>query len=786
MTEIKLPYAKCYECPLAGADGPVAGWGSPEAEVIFVGEAPGMNEIEEGIPFVGQSGQLLDAMLDEVGIPLPETLMYKTNVVACRPPNNRTPTQQEIRCCAPRLRNELAQHKSRKIVSMGRTSHGFFGIPFQPGAVFKWNDFVVMPTWHPAYVLRDPSQADLFKKTMERAAHGPWEYEIIPKPALVQPKTVEDLVQVLSRCPDNAWVAFDIETANVQWYDTVDRKADVILMLQLAWKESFATIISDELLYDHVDEVTPILNEFFARVKTCAHNGKFDTVFQQHHLDVRIRLDFDTFLAHYVLNENIAHGLKGLASLELGMVDYEADTIQPYLRTRNDDYSKVPFNVLAEYGAWDVVVTLRLRGMYEEQLCKNGQYERPFLRPIMESARLFHYTELRGMQVDQEQIKWLHKQFGQEVDTLIERIRDAASKPELNPRSPQQLAVIFYDELGFPPAKVRGAGPRSTNKETLQKLSGRHPMIAPLQEFRRIDKMWGTYVKNISRYMSPLGRVHADFRIPGTEVGRISVADPPLQTIPRPSDYYGSMIRSAFIGAPGMVLIVCDYSQAELRVYACETGDPFLLDVYMHNRDLHSEVAIGMFGEDYTYEQRMQTKMFNFSYIYGGNEYSFAKDAGLNISIAKQFVRDYNNLMPVALEWKKEQFKRLLRDGYVETVFHRRRHFPLITQSNREDARKACVHMPIASTANDMTMLSGIEIQRQLPEFDVKRVHEIPGVVLEVHDSVIVECPKNEAEDVAKMMQQTMEKIASEVYPQLPWKADADIGERWAEPLPHP
>jgi len=210
------------------------------------------------------------------------------------------------------------------------------------------------------------------------------------------------------------------------------------------------------------------------------------------------------------------------------------------------------------------------------------------------------------------------------------------------------------------------------------------------------------------------------------------------------------------------------------------------LKVYRDGRDLHSEVAIGMYGEAFTKEQRVQCKMFNFSYLYGGNEYSFAKDAGLDIAVAKRFVRDYNNLMPEGLAWKREQFAKLKRDGYVQTRFGRRRHFPLLVSSNMDEARKACVHMPIASTANDLTLLSGIAIQKQLPEFNMQRLHEIPGVVLEVHDSVIVECPENEAEEVAQLMKDTMTKIAVDVYPQIPWVADADVSKRWAEPLPHP
>jgi DNA polymerase-1 len=224
-----------------------------------------------------------------------------------------------------------------------------------------------------------------------------------------------------------------------------------------------------------------------------------------------------------------------------------------------------------------------------------------------------------------------------------------------------------------------------------------------------------------------------------------------------------------------MVLVVADYSQAELRVFACISGELFLVGVYKDDRDLHTEVTVAMFGDGYTKEQRVQCKMFNFSYLYGGTEYSFAMDAGLNVDVARQFVQRYNELMPTGLAWKREQLRLARTQGYVETRFGRKRRFPFITQETLDDARKACVHMPCASSASDLTLLSAISLENA-------GVH----VVLTVHDSVIAECRYEDSKEISELMVSTMQRMGDKYFPEVPWKVDVSVRQRWAEPLPHP
>lgn len=757
------------------AHGPV------DAFLIVIGEAPGANEEIEGIPFVGQSGQLLDAAIQEgSGHAYSIADVYRTNVVACRPDNNREPSYLEEQCCRPRLLAELARCSANRVLALGNSAHGAMGVEnLARGVVYERDSRLVIPLYHPAYILRSPGDASEFLAQVKLGVKEDLSINPILWPQIQWMTSVAELKAALSEVEDGASVAFDIETDQIQWYDKPGAPANPILMMQLNWCDEFSIIIDDEMLYD-VDGVIPTLQEFFNRVSLCGHNSKFDAVFLEAQLGLKAYQDFDTMLAHYALDETLPHGLKPIATMEFGIPDYEEATIKPYLKSKNDHYSKVPPEVLAKYGGMDVLVTRKLRDVFYERLVEEGLYLNPFVNVLMRAANGLAPIQMRGMLVDQEALSRVHDAFQIKIDELEAQIRGMAEWPDLNVRSTHQMAELLYDRLGLPTQRGRKIkNPRSTSKDVLFKLAGAHPVIPIISEYRRVAKLQSAYVDNLTDFVGIDGRVHADFKIPGTEVGRLSVADPALQTIPRAGDYYGALIRSLFVARPGYRIVVADYSQAELRVFAAISGEPFLIRVYQEGRDLHTEVALAMYGNHYTKEQRVLCKMFNFSYLYGGNEHSFAHDSGLNIEVARNFVHKYNDLMPVGLQFKKDQFALLKRQGYVSTVFGRRRHFPLITGGeggNADEARKASVHQPCAGTASDLCLLSALDAQDKGID-----------VVLVVHDSVIAECREDLAEEQAEEIRSIMVANGNKYLPQVAWKADIDrrkdgtIGTRWVE-----
>jgi len=764
----KHPLAQCEHCTLRN-EKYVPSTLPADAELTIVGEAPGEEEAARGAPFVGASGRLLRKLIEREG-GTPAAVAF-TNVVSCRPPSNRTPTPDEILCCRPRLESELGT----KVLALGNTAaQALLGednvkIGAKRGVWHKRGDANVRVGWHPAYVLRKASELEGLSSDIHHALLGDVHSRRAPEVVFEVIDSPQRLQAVLDSVADNAVVAFDIETNQLQSFDRPASKADPILMLAFATSATQAYIVGDVMLYDE-PIVAGLIQQAFSRFRLVGHNSKFDVVFLMAQLDIHLRVTYDTMLAHYTLNEMRGiHGLKELAKSMLGYEDYEAERVQQYLTSRNDQYGKVPFNDLAEYAAMDVCCTMELWTIFERRLKATGMWEKPFLETLMPASHALAMMEYWGIAVDVPALTAASAELEKEMEIAKADLEKIAGHP-VNPASPKQLAALFYDELRFPLPRGRKMVERSTNKEAMAQMP-KHPATAALTGYRRPQKIKSSYVDNLLEVADVEGRVHTNFMLHGTETGRLSARDPALQTIPREStDRYGSMIRKAFIAPPGRKLVVCDYSSAELRVLAALSGEPFLIDVYENDRDLHSEAAKKLFGPNYTKEHRMWCKMLNFSYAYGGNEHSFAEGTGMPLETAREIVRGYDRNMPVARAWKAAQFEKARRQGYIDSVFGRRRRFPIIDNMTLEDVRKGSVNMPVQSAASDLTLHSCID----LIALGFKPV-------LTVHDSIIVECLEESAADTAEIARQTMVRWGERTFPNVKWKVDADVVNRWGE-----
>jgi len=298
--------------------------------------------------------------------------------------------------------------------------------------------------------------------------------------------------------------------------------------------------------------------------------------------------------------------------------------------------------------------------------------------------------------------------------------------------------------------------------------SALHHFIKLLKEYKRISKLHSSYIKSILEYVDLNDRVHPSFMIHGTETGRLSVKDPALQTMPRASDPMAAGIKSCLTARKGFTLILADYSQAELRMFAHVSQEPFLLGVYNRGEDLHSSVAKAMFGEKYTKEQRTLCKTFNFAYLYGGGANSLDGIVGLDRHMAAEFVERYNANMQVAAKWKQNQFAIALKQGYVSSIFNRRRRFPIITEEAKYEIKQACTNMPIQSAASDLTCMAAIKLTEA--GYDV---------VMLIHDSVIVEIEEDKAELAANVVKSTMIEVGETYAPSVKWDADVEISKRW-------
>lgn len=783
----KIALARCDECPLQAR--PFCPPYIPkDAEIVFIGEAPGANEVQEGKPFVGQSGKLLGAVCTELGRDIDKA--HRTNVVLCRPEGNREPTVEEADCCADRLSFELVQAQPPTLVALGKTAAESLieGYTMQQrGTWFKWGGKDVIATWHPAYVLRKPSEVSALQRDIRMAYDGPREnVEVIfTAPEYEVIRSADELDQTLVKYAGE--VTYDLETNNVVWYDRPDNPANSILMMQLAFESSChkAFIIPDDVLYDD-PRTAQVLREMFYTRHTVGHNAQFDNIFLRHQLGVHnAHVDFDTICAKYCLDEMPPHGLKPVVFNRYGLPDYEKELVQTHLRSRNDEYSKVPFEDLAQYGAWDVIATRTLANDLRKELIDEGLFVWPFNAILMPAQELLTTMELRGVMVDVPYLRQVQEYLANEMDRLTHEMRSMVNVQDLNPNSTDQLAWVLWDMLGLPintKTRVYKKTPRSTaaeavehlatyNPKTHARLREGHPFVDLLMEYRRVAKMQSAYVNNTLDFVDVNGRVHPSGKVFGTEIGRLSFSDPAIQTIPRPGDKYGAMVRGAFIPSPGNKFAMADFSQGELRMFAALSGAEFLLDAYRNDRDIHGEVASIFYGEDYTKEHRVHAKMFDFAYIYGGNEYSFSRDAGMPLSVATNLVRKFDEAIPEGAAYRKNQFRLMVDKGYVETRFGRRRRAPLITQENVDEIRKESVHFTVASSTHDLTLLAAIQLEDE----------GIP-VVMEIHDSIIGDVPANDAEGAARRIGEVMQEKANKWFPEVVWKTDAEAKSRWSEP----
>lgn len=793
----KHPAAVCERCPLRG-EVMVPSFGPDDPDYIFVGEAPGQEEVGYGKPFVGWSGRVLRSGLEQVGIDAERS--WFTNAALCHPPDNKINEYSEaLSCCLPRLAEEIEAHPSAPyVVAVGKSgAESCMSLIGQPRNVTitrergSWKRPTAQArvqrdlfmTVHPAFVLRTPSLFSVFVNDLRRATQGPTDNPLQHAPKVIRPSTRAELAEELALIPDGAWVSFDIETEQTTYFDRPGRPASQVLMIAICYDIGSAIIVPSSYYRLRGDlppdfecvledqEVTEMVSSMFDRVQLCAHNGKFDSLFLLQK-PYRPRVDFDTMLAHYALVEiRGTHGLKQLATDRYGVDDYEEALIKRYLKSQNDNYGKIPYMPFSAYAAWDVAITLQLRADLQAELERQGLYEWPFKNVLMPASECLTQVENNGILLDVPYMEHWKTVMEGEQETYLRELREMSGYPELNPNSTRQLARIIYDDLGFKPYEGKFVPYRSTNKRAFELVGAglsSHPFVKKLQQFRRVTKMLSSYVNNILDVVGVDGRVHCTYLIHGTETGRLSAREPALQTIPRGSDKYGSVIRGAFTVPPGHKLVMGDYSQAELRIWAAFTQEPFLIEVYESGRDLHSEAALKLFGEGYTKEQRIFCKFFNFAYAYGGNDKSFAGHFQLPIHEATAFVRQYEKAMPGARIWRNQVFRDARKKGYCETVTGRRRRFPLITPDSLDEVKKAAANMPTQGTASDLTLLSLVRL-----------VREGYKVVITVHDSIGIECLEADAPQVAAHLEDVMRETGEQWVPGVKWKVEVEILDRW-------
>jgi DNA polymerase-1 len=391
-------------------------------------------------------------------------------------------------------------------------------------------------------------------------------------------------------------------------------------------------------------------------------------------------------------------------------------------------------------------------------------------------ARMEH----TGIQLDTDYLK----KFADEIDDLIsdyeQQIYGHANQ-EFNIGSPTQLAEILFDEdkLNLPKQGIKkGKTGYSTAASELDKLRGQHPIIDLITQYREVAKLKSTYVDTLPTQVDENSRLHTTFSLTIAQSGRLSSNDPNLQNIPTRTDL-GRRVRTAFVAGKGNKLVSADYSQFELRLAAVLADDTELIQMFNDGADIHATTAAQVYGrelEDVTKQMRRQAKVVNFGILYGMSPHGLATAANMTYEQATHFITRYKELRKPLFDYTDTIREFARKEGYVETLFGRRRPMPDIHSSNfmvRQAAERAAINMPIQGTEADLMKLAMTEVDRLLAE-----QHNDCKQLLQIHDSILVECPAEVAERVAKLLKDTMENIY-----ELPVKltVDTTIGDNWGE-----
>lgn len=419
--------------------------------------------------------------------------------------------------------------------------------------------------------------------------------------------------------------------------------------------------------------------------------------------------------------------------------------------------------------------------IYHNQIIRLNSY--PKILDIAENydfplISILFEMEKKGVKIDPDFLDKKSKEFSLYLEKLEKDIIQLAGEG-FNISSPLQLSKILFEKLALPTKGIKKTkNGYSTGQKELEKLKDYHPIIAKIEEFREYSKLKNTYIDALPKLADKNNRIHSTFNQDITSTGRLSSTNPNLQNIPIRSEL-GRQIRQGFISDNNNVIISADYSQFELRLAAALSNDTGLINSFKNNEDIHSKTASEMFNiplDDVSKDQRRAAKVINFGVLYGMSAHRLASELGTNYYEAKHFIDNYFNSRKPIADFIQKTLLKAEQEGYVETFYGRQRPTPDIKSSNfiiRETAKRAAANMPIQGTEADLMKRAMIKIHKKITKTG------LGDQILQIHDSILIESPKENATKIVEILKYEMENIAPELPINL--KVDINIGQNWLD-----
>ncbi len=459
---------------------------------------------------------------------------------------------------------------------------------------------------------------------------------------------------------------------------------------------------------------------------------------------------FDCYIAAYLLNPSA-----GQYTVERLCSEYKI----PYFLQKGD--------------ISDILSLKALSAKLADELNKTGM-DNLFYEIELPLTEVLASMEHEGFLIDAKGVKDFGEVLKSDLMELEGRIYSIAGK-KFNILSPKQLGEVLFDDLGLPPKKKTKTG-YSTNAEVLDELSGKHPIVELILQYRQLSKLNSTYVEGLLKAVSPDGRIHSSFNQTETRTGRISSTEPNMQNIPVRTEL-GKNMRKFFAAKDGFVLLDADYSQIELRILAAVCGDKTMQSAFAEGHDIHAITASQVFGlplEMVTPSMRRAAKAVNFGIIYGIGAFSLSKDIGVSVAEADKYIKEYLRHYPNVSKYMEKTVEDAVKNGFVTTIFNRRRYIPELSSSNKNIqafGKRAAMNAPIQGSAADIIKIAMVKVYKRLKEEGLDA-----RLILQVHDELIVEASEKDAEAAAKVLKEEMEGAAKLSVPLI---AEVNKGKTW-------
>lgn len=771
--------------------------GPEDSPFVIVGEAPGAQEVKLGEVFVGPSGIVLNHALDvfkKGSYPEPYITNIIPHFIKDKDMNVLTKLVQEN---TERLRAEIAKHPRKIILALGNAAiwalTGNYGLKITQnrGKLFHSDlaQYGVVAATHPAYLLRGNGSLRQFKSDVAYAidlSRGGKPHEFIP-PTWEYVDNPDKAKRFVEMCRDYTdLIAGDLETKGFS------HQRDSILMAGYTLDGNHVYVVPGTKR-----EYLPVQNQLDAvadmwesQAKFSWHNGKFDIRFLQYQHQQAARVDHDTMLMSYSLDETRGiHDLETVSGDYLGSPNWKG--ILDAHKKKNQSYDVIPEPVLTQYMCYDIANTFNLTGLLKSIIDQDDKSSIQYNETLIPSSAYLAKIEMRGMLVDQVRVEENRVALQAKVDAhkdVINQIAIDVGFGPVNPNSPVQLSNLLYNTMKIP-TKDRGTG-----KDVLEKLP-QVPIIKELLAYRKVIKGLSTYVTPLIDHLGLDGAVHPSYLIHGTATGRLACRDPNLQNIPR-----DPALRGQFIPRPGYCYMEVDLNQAELRSLAALSGDPELCRIYADpkSKGLHEEVRAQIYGYPTDWsaaqlqgymnkwytdsldrvleEQKMRAKNVNFGIVYGITSAGLSEQIEDTTQEAQRMLIAWARKFPVAWGFIEKCRSASLRGQNLTTVFGYRKRFQIVTPETLTAIQNESANFPHQSTASTITVHGGMRMQDRLAEeFDAHFVNT-------VHDSIIIELPMtyHAITSVSKLMIAEMEQVPKDWgITRVPFKADAKVGMRW-------